>query len=49
VSSGLEQGDLVIVEGIVKVKPGIPVKVVPFENGEKNNGGIKNAALPAKK
>jgi membrane fusion protein (multidrug efflux system) len=49
VSSGLEKGDLVIVEGIVKVKPGIPVKVVPFENGENNNGGITNASLPAKK
>jgi len=49
VSSGLEQGDQVIVEGIVKVKPGIPVKVVPFENGEKNNGGITSASLPAKK
>jgi membrane fusion protein, multidrug efflux system len=38
VSSGLEQGDKVIVEGLVKVKPGIPVKVVPFENGEKTAG-----------
>jgi membrane fusion protein (multidrug efflux system) len=33
VSSGLASGDRVIVEGIQKVKPGIPVKVVPF-NGE---------------
>ncbi|OPY13590.1 MAG: Multidrug resistance protein MexA precursor [Syntrophus sp. PtaB.Bin001] len=33
VSSGLASGDRVIVEGMQKVKPGIPVKVVPF-NGE---------------
>jgi membrane fusion protein, multidrug efflux system len=49
VSSGLEPGDRVIVEGIVRAKPGIPVKVVPFENSEKNNGGTANAAPPAKK
>ncbi len=38
VSSGLAAGDRVIVEGMLKVKPGIPVKAVPFENGEKNSG-----------
>jgi len=48
VSSGLEQGDRVIVEGISKVKPGIPVKVVPFENSEKKSGDMTNAAPPAK-
>ncbi|HPC07876.1 MAG TPA: efflux RND transporter periplasmic adaptor subunit, partial [Smithella sp.] len=31
VSSGLEPGDKVIVEGMLKVKPGIPVKAVPFD------------------
>jgi membrane fusion protein (multidrug efflux system) len=49
VSSGLEPGDRVIVEGTLKVKPGIPVKAVPFENGEKNSGETTNAIPPAKK
>jgi membrane fusion protein, multidrug efflux system len=49
VSSGLEQGDRVIVEGLLRAKPGMPVKVVPFENGEKKSGGITNTAPPAKK
>ncbi|HPR16306.1 MAG TPA: efflux RND transporter periplasmic adaptor subunit [Smithella sp.] len=35
VSSGLEPGDKVIVEGMLKVKPGIPVKAVPFDTGGK--------------
>jgi membrane fusion protein, multidrug efflux system len=48
VSSGLEPGDRIIVEGMLKVKPGIPVKAVPFENGEKNNEKTTNAAQPAK-
>ena len=48
VSSGLEPGELVIVEGMMKVKPGISVKVVPFENGKINNGKNKNAAPAAK-
>ncbi len=48
VSSGLEEGDRVIVEGMLKVKPGIPVKAVPFEIGKQNSGKINNAAPPAK-
>jgi membrane fusion protein (multidrug efflux system) len=48
VSSGLEQGERVIVEGILKVKPGASVKAVPFENGAKSSGKIKNTAPPAK-
>jgi membrane fusion protein (multidrug efflux system) len=48
VLSGLASGDRVIVEGVMKVKPGIPVKAVPFENGEKNSGKNNNAAPPAK-
>lgn len=43
VSAGLEKGDRVIVEGIMKVKPGIPVKVVPFETGEKNPNAVPTA------
>lgn len=31
VSSGLDAGDRVIVEGLQRVRPGTPVKVVPFE------------------
>ena len=48
VSSGLEQGDQVIIEGVSKVKPDISVKVVPFQNSEKNSGKMINAAPPAK-
>ncbi|MEN6468643.1 MAG: efflux RND transporter periplasmic adaptor subunit [Smithella sp.] len=48
VSSGLAQGDRVIVEGMQKVQPGISVKAVPFETGEKNSGKNKNAAPAAK-
>ncbi|MFZ2399362.1 MAG: efflux RND transporter periplasmic adaptor subunit [Smithella sp.] len=48
VSSGLAQDERVIVEGMQKVKPGISVKTVPFEKGEKNSGKNKNAAPPAK-
>lgn len=44
VSSGLEPGDRVIVEGALKVKPGAAVKVVPFEAGQQN----PNAAQPVK-
>jgi len=34
VSSGLEFGDRVIVEGMQKVRPGMAVKTVPFDEGE---------------
>lgn len=44
VSSGLETGERVIIEGTLKVKPGVPVKAVPFENG----GKTKNPAPPVK-
>ncbi len=49
VSSGLAPGDRVIVEGSQKVRPGAPVKAVPFETGNENkNGEQKSAAPPAK-
>jgi membrane fusion protein (multidrug efflux system) len=50
VSSGLAPGDKVIMEGMQKVKPGAPVKTVPFEiNGGKNSGERTNALpQPAK-
>jgi membrane fusion protein (multidrug efflux system) len=48
VSSGVAPGERVIVEGMMKVKPGIPVKAVPFENGEINREKNNNATPPAK-
>jgi len=48
VSSGLEPGDKVIAEGMLKVKPGIPVKTVPFDTGGKNSGKTDNATATAK-
>jgi len=44
VSSGLAPGDRVIAEGLLKVRPGVAVKVVPFDDGRKQPG---NAATPA--
>jgi membrane fusion protein, multidrug efflux system len=51
VTDGLKSGDRVIVEGMQKVKPGVAVKVLPFESsGEKNSREPKNAApQPAKR
>ena len=43
VTSGLQPGDKVIVEGMQKVRPGVPVKEVPFVAGQKPQ------AAPAKK
>ena len=37
VDSGLADGDRVIVEGMLKAKPGMTVKAVPFENNGKTN------------
>jgi len=37
VASGLAAGERVIVEGMQKVKPGVSVKVVPFEAGQEKN------------
>jgi membrane fusion protein (multidrug efflux system) len=34
VSSGLGKGDRVVVEGMQKVRPGMPVKAVPARSGE---------------
>ena len=48
VSSGLEPGERVIVEGALKVKPGISVRVIPFENGKTNGGKNKNTLPPEK-
>ena len=39
ISSGLAPGDRVIVEGIQKVRPGGPVKVIPFDAGRRESPG----------
>jgi membrane fusion protein (multidrug efflux system) len=44
VSSGLNQGDRVVVEGIQKVRPGVPVAVVSLDNGD---GKTKMVQQPA--
>jgi membrane fusion protein (multidrug efflux system) len=51
VASGLAPGDRVIVEGIQKVRPGAPVKIVPAGAGSENKGGEpgKTAPTPAAK
>ncbi len=46
VSSGLADGDKVIVEGIIKVKPGITVKTVPFDKEKQT--GKDSEAMPVK-
>jgi membrane fusion protein (multidrug efflux system) len=46
VSSGLKAGDRVIVEGLQKVRPGVPVKVVSPDAGQKDSPGVKQPALP---
>ncbi|HPD57043.1 MAG TPA: efflux RND transporter periplasmic adaptor subunit [Smithellaceae bacterium] len=48
VSSGLAPNEKVIVEGMLKVKPGMLVKAVPFEPGKKENEQPKNTAAPVK-
>jgi membrane fusion protein (multidrug efflux system) len=48
VSDGLAPGDRVIVEGMQKVRPGAPAKVVPFEEGRKAGASPgKEAPQPA--
>jgi membrane fusion protein, multidrug efflux system len=49
VSSGIAPGERVIIEGMQKVKPGAPVKAVPFEIGGKNSGESKNVLPPTAK
>jgi len=44
VSSGLEAGDRVIAEGMQRVRPGVPVKVVPFEAGQQQSAAKANPA-----
>lgn len=47
VTSGLEPGERVIVEGMRNVKPGISVKEVPFDDGGKGEAKPGDMAQPA--
>jgi hypothetical protein len=38
-----------IVEGIQKVRPGVPVKIVPFNDTQKDNPGAVKPTQPAEK
>lgn len=49
VSAGLVPGERVIVEGIQKVKPGVSVKVIPFDDSRKDVTKPGNTAQPAAK
>lgn len=49
VSSGLTPGDRVIVEGTQRVRPGAPVKAVPFSEVNKGNAPPTNTSQPATK
>jgi membrane fusion protein (multidrug efflux system) len=46
VSSGLASGERVIIEGMQKVKPGAPVKAVPFGTGGGKSSGEHKDTLP---
>ncbi|MBE0426860.1 MAG: efflux RND transporter periplasmic adaptor subunit [Nitrospirae bacterium] len=49
VSSGIAQGDRVILEGMQRVRPGTSVKVVPFDEGQNDVTKPENTAQPAAK
>jgi len=49
VTEGLKPGDRVIMEGVQKVRPGAPVKVVPFDAGRKNTPEAVKTGQPAVK
>jgi len=46
VSSGLKPGDRVIVEGLQKVRPGVPVKIVSPDAGQKDDPQTSKQAQP---
>jgi len=48
-TSGLKPGDRVIVEGLQKVKPGAPVKVLPSDVGRKSGSDDVTTVKPAEK
>lgn len=48
VSSGLQPGDRIIVEGMLRVRPGMPVNAVPFEKAEPKNEKANEPKPPEK-
>jgi membrane fusion protein, multidrug efflux system len=46
VTSGIAEGDRVIVEGVQKVRPGASVKVIPFDEGREDANKPGNPAQP---
>jgi len=46
VASGLAHGDEVIVEGLQRVRPGVPVKAAPFKEGEPQTKAPEAQAKP---
>jgi membrane fusion protein (multidrug efflux system) len=48
ISSGLGSGDQLIVEGIQKVRPGVSVKAVPFDSGNKESSDAKKVQPAAR-
>ena len=48
VASGLKVGDQVIAEGLQRVRPGVPVKTVPFMDSTKPSENAAQPALPSK-
>ena len=49
VASGLQAGDKVIVEGAMKVRPGVPVKDIPFVESAQPMPGPAGMAAPESK
>lgn len=49
ITSGLAAGDTIIVEGTQKVRPGIPVKAVPFNTGNKEGQSVSKTGPPPAK
>jgi len=49
VLAGLAPGDRVIVEGLQRVRPGMPVKVVPFNEGKTMHGSEARPPVPPQK
>lgn len=47
VLSGLEPGDRVIVEGVLKARPGAFVKAIPFDSVPKANPGVSKTVQPS--
>jgi membrane fusion protein (multidrug efflux system) len=49
ITEGLIPGDRLIVEGMQRVRPGVPVKAVPFEAGQKNKPEFEKTVTPPAK